>query len=235
MDTVLQSRTLDPGRSRRRCLPISCCARRTCRRWSAGTRPCSTCLSFKKNDFITFLTYDDEHHRLAIVNVPDLHKADGNGLGPGARRLHVPRCRRTTVHLSPPEGQGHRALPADPSRADAVDVLSRFRRQLGRDAGRLLQDQGGQLGLLPDRGLHARTRSASTSTPRSWSPPTSGASPKRSWMSMPRRAHGAARSRRPLTRIRRISQVVMFYPGGRDHDKRPPLRAAFVVSSSLPC
>ena len=30
----------------------------------------------KQNDFITFLTYDDEHHRLAIVNIPGLHKAD---------------------------------------------------------------------------------------------------------------------------------------------------------------
>ena len=29
----------------------------------------------KQNDFICFLTYDDEHHRLAIVNIPGLHKA----------------------------------------------------------------------------------------------------------------------------------------------------------------
>jgi len=35
----------------------------------------------KRNDFITFLTYDDEHHRLAIVNIPGLHKADDRSWG----------------------------------------------------------------------------------------------------------------------------------------------------------
>jgi catechol-2,3-dioxygenase len=35
----------------------------------------------KRNDFITFLTYDDEHHRLAIVNIPDLHKPDQRSWG----------------------------------------------------------------------------------------------------------------------------------------------------------
>ena len=35
----------------------------------------------KRNDFICFLTYDDEHHRLAIVNIPDLHKPDQRSWG----------------------------------------------------------------------------------------------------------------------------------------------------------
>ena len=35
----------------------------------------------KHNDYITFLTYDDEHHRLAVVNIPGLHKADDKSWG----------------------------------------------------------------------------------------------------------------------------------------------------------
>jgi catechol-2,3-dioxygenase len=35
----------------------------------------------KRNDFICFLTYDEEHHRLAIVNIPGLHKADEKSWG----------------------------------------------------------------------------------------------------------------------------------------------------------
>ena len=34
-----------------------------------------------ENDYICFLTYDDEHHRLAIVNVPGLHAADAESWG----------------------------------------------------------------------------------------------------------------------------------------------------------
>ena len=33
------------------------------------------------NDFISFLSYDDEHHRLAIVNLPHLHERDNNAVG----------------------------------------------------------------------------------------------------------------------------------------------------------
>ena len=34
-----------------------------------------------ENDYICFLTYDDEHHRVAIVNVPGLHAADAESWG----------------------------------------------------------------------------------------------------------------------------------------------------------
>jgi catechol-2,3-dioxygenase len=35
----------------------------------------------KRNDFICFLTYDDEHHRLAIVNIAGLHAPDAKAWG----------------------------------------------------------------------------------------------------------------------------------------------------------
>ena len=35
----------------------------------------------KRNDFICFLTYDDEHHRLAIVNIAGLHAPDPKSWG----------------------------------------------------------------------------------------------------------------------------------------------------------
>jgi catechol-2,3-dioxygenase len=34
-----------------------------------------------ENDYICFLTYDDEHHRVAIVNIPGLHAADAESWG----------------------------------------------------------------------------------------------------------------------------------------------------------
>ena len=35
----------------------------------------------KRNDFICFLTYDEEHHRLAIVNIAGLHAPDSKSWG----------------------------------------------------------------------------------------------------------------------------------------------------------
>ena len=76
MDAVVQSRSLDPK-------PIapSLFAHFVLR---SSNMPAmvdwySTVLNMrvvKRSDFITFLTYDDEHHRLAIVNIPGLRKAD---------------------------------------------------------------------------------------------------------------------------------------------------------------
>lgn len=34
-----------------------------------------------ENDFICFLTYDEEHHRVALINVPGLHKPDDKAWG----------------------------------------------------------------------------------------------------------------------------------------------------------
>ena len=81
MDTVTKSRTLDPK-------PIapSLFAHFVLRssNMQAMVEWYSTVLDMhvvKHNDFITFLTYDDEHHRLAIVNIPGLHKADDRSWG----------------------------------------------------------------------------------------------------------------------------------------------------------
>src|SRR5258708_11526147 len=35
----------------------------------------------KRNDFICFLTYDEEHHRLAIVHIAGLHAPDPGSWG----------------------------------------------------------------------------------------------------------------------------------------------------------
>jgi len=72
MDTVTQARTLDP-----RPVAPSLFAHFVLRssNMAAMVDWYSTVLGMhvvKRNDFICFLTYDDEHHRLAIVNIPGL-------------------------------------------------------------------------------------------------------------------------------------------------------------------
>ena len=81
MDTVLQARTLDPK-------PIapSLFAHFVLRSSNVPAMVdwYSTVLNMhvvKRGDYITFLTYDDEHHRLAIVGIPGLHKADAKSWG----------------------------------------------------------------------------------------------------------------------------------------------------------
>ncbi|MFZ5784619.1 MAG: VOC family protein [Pseudomonadota bacterium] len=49
----------------------------------------------KRNDFICFLTYDDEHHRLAIVNIPGLQAPDPKSWG----LAHVAYAYRTVGEL----------------------------------------------------------------------------------------------------------------------------------------
>ena len=81
MDTALASRTLDPK-------PIapSLFAHFVLRssNMQALVDWYSTALNMrvvKRNDFICFLTYDDEHHRLAVVNIPGLHAPDQKSWG----------------------------------------------------------------------------------------------------------------------------------------------------------
>ena len=145
MDTVLQSRTLD-----QKPIAPSLFAHFVLR---SSNMPVmvdwySTVLNMhvvQRNDFICFLTYDNEHHRLAIVNVEGLHEPDAKAWG----MAHVAYTFRDIGELL----STWRALSADPSRPDDIAVLSRSRRQFSRAAGRSLQDERGMLGLLHDRRL----------------------------------------------------------------------------------
>ncbi len=49
--------------------------------WSTGTAPCSTCMSCSATTSSASLTYDNEHHRLAVVNVEGLHEPDDKAWG----------------------------------------------------------------------------------------------------------------------------------------------------------
>jgi catechol-2,3-dioxygenase len=95
MDNVLASRTLDQK-------PIAPALFAHFVLRSANMQPMvdwyTTVLNMhvvKRNDFICFLTYDDEHHRLAIVNIPDLHKPDQRSWG----LAHVAYTFRTVGEL----------------------------------------------------------------------------------------------------------------------------------------
>jgi catechol 2,3-dioxygenase-like lactoylglutathione lyase family enzyme len=46
-----------------------------------------------QNDFIGFLTYDDEHHRIAFIQIPGLEKLWGGGGGRGTFIVHTNRWR----------------------------------------------------------------------------------------------------------------------------------------------
>ncbi len=81
MDTVLSTRTLDS-----RPIAPALFAHFVLR--SANMQPMvdwySTVLNMhvvKRNDFICFLTYDEEHHRLAIVNIAGLQAPDPKSWG----------------------------------------------------------------------------------------------------------------------------------------------------------
>ncbi len=67
-----------------------------------------------QNPVLAFLTYDDEHHRVALINLSAVKpEASGRAAGHHRRRpcgLHL-RLRRGSVgELRPAQGKGHRAL-----------------------------------------------------------------------------------------------------------------------------
>jgi len=81
MDTVLAPRTLDP-----KAIAPALFAHFVLR--SANLQPMvdwyTTVLNMRivqRNDFICFLTYDEEHHRLAIINLAGLHAPDPKSWG----------------------------------------------------------------------------------------------------------------------------------------------------------
>ena len=74
------------------------------------------------NGTLCFMTYDDEHHRLALVNVPGLQKpaADNWGLNHVAYSYRTMRDLLSTyVRL---RDEGISAVPADQPRADEVSI-----------------------------------------------------------------------------------------------------------------
>ncbi len=95
MDTVVQSRTLDT-----RPIAPSLFAHFVLRssNMQAMVDWYVTVLGMhvvKRNDFICFLTYDEEHHRLAIVNIAGLHAPDQKSWG----LAHVAYAYRTVGEL----------------------------------------------------------------------------------------------------------------------------------------
>jgi catechol-2,3-dioxygenase len=81
MDTVVKSRTLDPKPIAPSLFAHFVLRSSNMQRvvdWYAAALNMRV---VKHNDFITFLTYDDEHHRLAVVNIPGLHAPDQKSWG----------------------------------------------------------------------------------------------------------------------------------------------------------
>jgi catechol-2,3-dioxygenase len=98
-----------------------------------------------QNPVLAFLTYDDEHHRVAISTWPpcSLTQASTNGAASSASitsptpTVRSRTCWRTTLT----QGKGHRALLVRASRHHHVDVLRRSGRQSDEAAGRRLRVQ----------------------------------------------------------------------------------------------
>ena len=94
----------------------------------------------QRNDFICFLTYDNEHHRLAIVNIEGLHEPDAKAWG----LAHVAYTFRdigellsTWRRLKDKGIEPYRPIHHGPT----ISLYYRDPRQFGRAAGRSLQDE----------------------------------------------------------------------------------------------
>jgi len=96
----------------------------------------------KRNDFICFLTYDEEHHRLAIVNIAGLHAPDPKSWG----LAHVAYTYRNVGELLSTYRRLKKAGIEPYRPIHHGPTLSMYYHdpdgKLGRAAGRLLQDQG---------------------------------------------------------------------------------------------
>lgn len=108
--------------------------------------------SSHENEFISFLTYDDEHHRIAIVAIPDIGPKDAKTSGLEVRSriagqvrhapdfhlahsFHFRHGSRSPDFVQPAEGVGNRAGMVCQPRADAQHLLPGPGRQSHRDAG----------------------------------------------------------------------------------------------------
>jgi catechol-2,3-dioxygenase len=81
MDTVVKSRTLDPKPIAPSLFAHFVLRSSNMQRVVDWYATALNMRVVKHNDFITFLTYDDEHHRLAVVNIPGLHAPDQKSWG----------------------------------------------------------------------------------------------------------------------------------------------------------
>ncbi len=90
-----------------------------------------------ENEFLSFMTFDEEHHRVGIVQLPEppAHSDDG---GAGAFGLHLLQPGEPAHQARGSEEGGHTTAGARPARPDDLDLLPRSRRQHGGTANRQL-------------------------------------------------------------------------------------------------
>ena len=89
-----------------------------------------------KNEMLAFLTYDEEHHRLALVARPGTIDRVPNAADLAHLAYAYRRPERTGGDLRAIKGGRDRPGADDQPRADHLHVLRRPRRQSGRTAGR---------------------------------------------------------------------------------------------------
>src|SRR5215471_21204873 len=89
-----------------------------------------------RNDRLAFLTYDDEHHRFAFVNLgpakdsPEKRPAMALGLNHlGYTWRNLAKSRGADRHLRQTKEPGHYADAANPARTNAVALLPRSGRE----------------------------------------------------------------------------------------------------------
>jgi catechol 2,3-dioxygenase-like lactoylglutathione lyase family enzyme len=101
-----------------------------------------------RDERLCFLSYDDEHHRLALIHIPGLSVRDPEA----AATDHVAYSYNNLGDLlstSPAESGRHLAALADQPRRHDVDVLPGSRQQPGRIADRQFRDAGRARRLFP--------------------------------------------------------------------------------------
>lgn len=122
-----------------------------------------------ENEFLSFITYDDEHHRIALAAIPELGPKDGKTSGlevrtPFLSELTVcltslstspspsPRCRISSARTPSARSWASSHLVRQP-RPDAQHLLPRPGRQQPRDAGRRVRRRRDGDGVSAEAGV----------------------------------------------------------------------------------
>ena len=84
-----------------------------------------------QNDFLVFMTYDEEHHRIALAAVPGLVEKPKRSAGLDHLAFLL-ELRRLDYHVRAPQGCRHNPQSPNPSWPIVVVVLSGPRRQRRR-------------------------------------------------------------------------------------------------------